>query len=164
MTISNKTIALRIQEDIINEFTKTIEMFALTPSEARLFVTLYLNGEPMTLDEMSDALGKSKTSMSTGIRTLLDQKLVERVWKKGERKDYYQADEALYKKFMSNYTQRWLELANRQKEALSEIKYQIEVSHVKEGQEFEHLMEKIQAMIEFHVSLEEVFEGIANKD
>ncbi|MEQ6389101.1 MarR family transcriptional regulator [Bacillaceae bacterium S4-13-58] len=163
MTISNKTIALRIQEDIINEFTKTIEMFDLTPSEARLFATLYLYGEPMTLDEMSEALGKSKTSMSTGIRTLLDQKLVERVWKKGERKDYYKADEALYKKFMSNYTQRWLELTIRQKEALSKIKHHIETSQVKGDQDFGHFIEKIQDMIEFHDSLEEVFKGIAKK-
>lgn len=70
---------------IIIEFAKTIELFGLTPAEARLFVYLYLQEEPQTLDEMGEALGKSKTSMSTSIRSLSDSNLVTRVWKKKRR-------------------------------------------------------------------------------
>lgn len=73
-------------------------MFSLNKTEAQLFVTLYLNGAPMTLNEMRDALGKSKTAMSYSIRRLLEFNLVERVFQKGVRQDLYEARQDLYKK------------------------------------------------------------------
>ncbi|MUV36597.1 putative HTH-type transcriptional regulator [Lentibacillus sp. JNUCC-1] len=80
-----------VSDQIIMEFAKTAELFGLTTLEARLFAYMYLEDRPLTLDEMSEAIGKSRTSMSNGVRGLLDLKLVTRVWKKGERKDLYQA-------------------------------------------------------------------------
>lgn len=41
-----------IENQIIKEFSKTIEQFGLNPLEARLFSYLYLSGEALTLDEM----------------------------------------------------------------------------------------------------------------
>lgn len=150
---------------IVVEFAKTVEMFDLIPSEARLFAILYLEGEPMTLDQMSEALGKSKTSMSTGIRSLLDLNLVERVWKKGERKDLYRADENLYKKFMTAYINKWLDAANRQKHSLKEIENQLDnemnlVDPRKNLMEAELLFRRLKEMIAFHQLIEKTFQDI----
>ncbi|WP_051382097.1 MULTISPECIES: GbsR/MarR family transcriptional regulator [Sediminibacillus] len=151
-----------LNELITTEFAKTVEMFGLTPSEARLFALLYLEGVPMTLDEMSEALGKSKTSMSTGIRTLLELNLVERVWKKGERKDFYRADENLYRKFMSAFIHKWVDAANRQKQSLEEIETLLvqntgRLSIKAESEEIDVLNDRLKDMIAFHELLEKAF-------
>ncbi|WP_077623134.1 GbsR/MarR family transcriptional regulator [Sediminibacillus massiliensis] len=154
-----------INELIVNEFARTIELFGLIPSEARLFAILYLEGTPMTLDEMSSALGKSKTSVSTAIRNLLDLGLVERVWKKGERKDLYSADESLYKKFMTAYIQKWIDATSRQKQSLEHINqflYEETDKSVTDGNQvsIEELHLRVKEMIAFHTRLVEAFQKI----
>src|SRR5699024_10599752 len=96
----------RITNNIINRIAKTIEMFDLTPLEARLFAYLFIEREPKTLDEMGHAIGKSKTAMSTNVRSLLELNLVTRVWKKGVRKDLYQVNTPLFKTFKNAYVKR----------------------------------------------------------
>lgn len=110
-----------MQQLIINEFSKTIEMFDVSPSEARLFSILYIEDSPMTLDDMSETLGKSKTAVSTGIRNLLELNLVERVWKKGVRKDLYTTDSNLYRKFMSTYIHKWIDHTSSQEQSLDDV-------------------------------------------
>ncbi|SER51299.1 Sugar-specific transcriptional regulator TrmB [Gracilibacillus ureilyticus] len=151
----------KINNQIISEFSKTLEMFSLNKTEAQLFVTLYLNEGPMTLDEMKEGLGKSKTAMSYAIRRLLEFNLVERVWQKGIRKDLYEAREDLYKKFMKTYVNRWLESLHRQINNLSEIKENLDESSHQQKISIEH---KINEAISFHQSLEEVFAKIKKND
>lgn len=148
---------------IIEEFAKTIEFFGINATEARLFSMLYLKQEPMTLDQMSKTMEKSKTSMSTGIRSLLDLNLVERVWKKGERKDWYQATEDLYFQFMNTYMSKWLEATARQKNSLSELKDVL--SKKKETSELhssalENMNSRLEEMIVFHRLIEKSFRKI----
>ncbi|MGR9050922.1 GbsR/MarR family transcriptional regulator [Halobacillus faecis] len=150
---------------VTHEFSKTLEMFGLTPADARLFVTLYLHHGPMTLDEMSEALGKSKTSMSTGVRGLLDQGLVERVWKKGFRKDLYQANENLYRNFMSSYINKWQLAASGQKDTLenmeSELKDRIQDYVTQEQmQQAEQLYRRMEDMVRFHEWIAEAFKEL----
>ncbi|MBM7571450.1 GbsR/MarR family transcriptional regulator [Aquibacillus albus] len=148
-----------IHNQIITEFAKTVEMFDLSPGEARLFSILYLEGSPMTLDEMSEALGKSKTSISTGIRSLLDFNLVTRVWRKGVRKDLYMAEENLYKKFMSTFIQKWVESTKQHKHTLEEIESRLE-ENIKNGQvegSIEEVKVRLKEMLVFHELIEESF-------
>ncbi len=157
----NNNIISEVQYKAITEFSKTLEMFSLTPSEARLFVTLYIEGKPMTLDEMSEALAKSKTSMSTGIRSLVDLNLVERVWKKGVRKDLYAANEDLFNKFMSSYVYRWLDAADRQKQSLEQTRTLLEKNHVKEqSDQKQDLKGRLDDMIEFHCLISKAFDDL----
>lgn len=156
--IDRNNIISEVQYQAITEFSKTLEMFSLTPSEARLFVTLYIEGKPMTLDEMSEALAKSKTSMSTGVRSLLDQNLVERVWKKGVRKDLYAANEDLFNKFMSSYIYRWLDAADRQKQSLEETKVLLDKDHFQaQSEQTEDLKERLDDIIQFHCLISKAF-------
>src|SRR5699024_4165264 len=112
----------RITNNIINRIAKTIEMFDLTPLEARLFAYLFIEREPKTLDEMGHAIGKSKTAMSTNVRSLLELNLVTRVWKKGVRKDLYQVNTPLFKTFKNAYVKKWLADTSHQLSNIEEIK------------------------------------------
>ncbi|SFJ63412.1 DNA-binding transcriptional regulator GbsR, MarR family [Halobacillus dabanensis] len=165
MVTNDPHILETIHTKVTHEFSKTLEMFGLSPQDARLFVTLYLHQTPMTLDEMSEALGKSKTAMSNGVRALLDQGLVERVWKKGFRKDLYQANENLYRNFMSSYIKKWQEAAIEQKNSLNvmeeELKSRIQdYSDQEKMQLADDLYHRIEDMISFHEWIAQAFDGI----
>ncbi|WP_017729520.1 hypothetical protein [Halalkalibacterium ligniniphilum] len=95
------------REQFINEMSNNIYLYGLSPSAGRLYGTVLFSDHPMTLDEMSQSLGMSKTSMSTGIRSLLDANMVERVWQKGVRKDLYKTEEDWYKSFSTVFIKRW---------------------------------------------------------
>jgi DNA-binding transcriptional regulator GbsR (MarR family) len=94
-------------DKFIQVIAKNMNLYGITSSVGRLYGVLYFADEPMTLDDMRDALVMSKTSMSTGVRTLGDMKMVEPAYKKGVRKDLYRSEEDWYKSFTSLFGNRW---------------------------------------------------------
>lgn len=148
-------------EKIIIEFAKTIEMFDLNPLEARLFAYMYLTGETMTLDEMSEVLGKSKTSMSTSVRGLADLNLVSRVWVKGVRKDLYEANGQLFNSFISTYTNKWIDAIVHQQTALQQIKNDYsKPGTAVDAQTYAIIFERLDHMIDFHQQVADFFKGM----
>lgn len=55
----------------------------------RLFGFLFLRSDDCSLDEMAEALGVSKASVSTDIRRLEGMGFVQRIVRPGDRRDYY---------------------------------------------------------------------------
>lgn len=145
------------QMHIMNEFAKTMEMFGLTAMEARLIVYLYLEDQPQTLDDMSSALGKSKTSVSTSIRKLADLNLVTQVWKKGVRKDLYTVNSQMFNILVDSYIRKWLDTASRQEEALEEIKQHVKESTHDDAKDRVQLLNRLDEMIRFHRKLQNIY-------
>ena len=96
-----------VRERVIETIAKNMNLYGVTDSLGRLYGMLYFHDQPMTLDEMKEELGMSKTSMSTSVRVLQELKMVEKVWKKGIRKDLYQAEEDWYQTFIDFFTIKW---------------------------------------------------------
>jgi HTH-type transcriptional regulator, glycine betaine synthesis regulator len=94
-------------EQFIQIIAKNMNLYGITTSVGRLYGALYFADEPMTLDDMRDALEMSKTSMSTGVRALSEMKMVESSFRKGVRKDLYRSEEDWYKSFTSLFGNRW---------------------------------------------------------
>lgn len=138
------------------EFSKTLELFNLTPIEAHLYTYLYLANKPLTLDEMSDALGKSKTSISNNIRALTKLNLVSRVWKKGVRKNLYEANTQLLKIFMTSHTHKWKETIQHQKSVLEDI--HVSIQQINGHNEL--LNNQLNLMILFHEQLHSLVKKI----
>lgn len=91
----------------IDSMAQNMSLYGITPSVGRLYGLLYFSEEPMTLDEMKEELGMSKTSMSTAVRQLQELKMVDKVWKKGERKDLYTSNDDWYKSFSDLFSIKW---------------------------------------------------------
>ncbi|MBS4191257.1 GbsR/MarR family transcriptional regulator [Bacillus sp. FJAT-49705] len=96
-----------VRERVIETIANNMNLYGVTDSIGRLYGMLYFQNHPMTLDEMKEELGMSKTSMSTSIRHLLELKMVEKVWKKGTRKDLYKAEEDWHQTFIDLFTIKW---------------------------------------------------------
>ena len=59
----------------------------------QIYAYLYFSREPRSLSDMQSVLGISKGSSSTGIRQLEQWEAVRKIWVKGDRKDYYEAND-----------------------------------------------------------------------
>ena len=95
------------RKDFIHELSQNMHLYGISDSVGRLYGTVLFADHPMTLDEMSQSLGMSKTSMSTGIRVLMEANMVEKAWQKGVRKDLYQPVDDWYKSFSTAFVKRW---------------------------------------------------------
>ncbi|MFD2509280.1 GbsR/MarR family transcriptional regulator [Halalkalibacter alkalisediminis] len=91
----------------IDSMAQNMNLYGITPSVGRLYGLLYYSEEPMTLDCMKDELGMSKTSMSTSVRQLQELNMVEKVWKKGTRKDLYTSVDDWYETFADLFSIKW---------------------------------------------------------
>ncbi|MFD1778279.1 choline uptake/conversion transcriptional regulator CudC [Fredinandcohnia salidurans] len=97
----------KARERVIDAIAQNMNLYGVTPSVGRLWGLMYFQDEPMTLDDMKQELGMSKTSMSTSVRNLVDLKMVDKVWKKGTRKDLYEVEEDWYQTFIDFFTIKW---------------------------------------------------------
>ena len=125
----------------ISEIAKNIHLYDLPPSIGRLYGTVFFSEDPMTLDEMSEEMGMSKTSMSTGIRSLVDADMVERVWEKGVRKDLYKTEEDWYKSFSTVFIKRWRNATETNLEAIGETEEMLNA--LKERADHDEVIEKV---------------------
>ncbi|WP_077324975.1 GbsR/MarR family transcriptional regulator [Virgibacillus siamensis] len=133
-------------EKFIQVIAKNMTLYGITPSVGRLYGVLYFSDQPMTLDDMRDALEMSKTSMSTGVRTLSEMKMVESTFKRGIRKDLYESEEDWYKSFTSLYGNRWRQHTETNIEEADEAIWELE--EILQRSTDETLHEKIQHDIE----------------
>src|SRR5690625_4843777 len=133
-------------ERFIQVIAKNMTLYGVTPSIGRLYGVLYFSEDPMTLDDMTDALQMSKTSMSTGIRALSDMRMVESTFRRGVRKDLYQAEEDWYKSFTTLFGKQWRSSTEKNTE---EAKKAIEVlEKLYDKVQSDELKQDIQADIE----------------
>lgn len=92
---------------IKDSIANTMDMYGVTPSVGHIYAKLYLSDEPMTLDDLRDELGMSKGSMSIGVRKLIEDKIIHQVYRKGHRKNLYEAERDFFQFFVSFFTKRW---------------------------------------------------------
>jgi DNA-binding transcriptional regulator GbsR (MarR family) len=72
----------------------------------QIYALLFLADEPLSLDEIAERLGVSKSNISINIRMLEGYDLVRQVWIKGSRKDYYAAQRAYPKKVLKDFLEK----------------------------------------------------------
>ncbi|CAM4381641.1 GbsR/MarR family transcriptional regulator [Paenibacillus alkaliterrae] len=104
---------------VIESIGKNMDLYGITLSIGHLYGNMYFNQEPVTLDEMSETMGMSKTSMSTGMRTLHDLKMINKVWGKDSRKDLYEVMPDWHKNFADYFTIKWRKAVEQNMSALS---------------------------------------------
>lgn len=92
---------------VIESLAENMDLYGITLSTGHLYGTMFFQDNPMTLDEMRSEMGMSKTSMSTGTRTLMDLQMVKRRWGKGSRKDLYEVERDWYQSFIDFFSIRW---------------------------------------------------------
>jgi DNA-binding transcriptional regulator GbsR (MarR family) len=81
-----------IRDNFIDGMGRISKFWGFSRLMGQLYGLLYLSPEPMTLDQLAEGLMVSKGSVSTNIRAIERWGMVEKVWVKADRKDYYRAE------------------------------------------------------------------------
>lgn len=97
----------KARERVIDSIGKNMYLYGITQSVGRMYGYMYFHDGPVTLDSLSASMGMSKASMSNGVRTLLDLKMIDKVWSKGSRKDQYEVVPDWYVNFSDFFAIRW---------------------------------------------------------
>ena len=83
---------MKAQDMFLDKISHICKKLGLNNAMAQLYAILYLSNEALSLDDMVAHLKISKGSASVNIRALENYGAVRRVWIRGSRKDYYEAD------------------------------------------------------------------------
>ncbi len=82
-----------ITRRFIEEAGATTQAIGVGRVVGQIYAYLYFSEEARTLDDMKESLGISKGSASMGVRQLEQWGAVQQVWVKGDRRDYYTAND-----------------------------------------------------------------------
>lgn len=105
----------KIEEQFVEKIAENMHTFGISTTVGRVLGTIYMNRKPMTLDELSESIGMSKTRMSQVVREMLDLNIAEKVFEKGVRKDMYNVERDYYQTFISLFTSNWRKAINKSK-------------------------------------------------
>lgn len=89
-TLSNKPTD-DIRRRMVDIGGRTAQDLGLSRVVGQILVYLYLQPCECALDQVGSDLGLSKASVSIGIRQLENLGFATRVWKKGDRRNYYRS-------------------------------------------------------------------------
>lgn len=80
------------QDEFIRCLDRIGNNYSYSPVTKRIYGTLAISPRPLSLDEISRSVHAAKSGVSTNIRMMERMGMVRKVWVKGDRKDYYEAD------------------------------------------------------------------------
>ncbi len=67
--------------------------WGISRTMAEVHALLYIGGEPLCTDDVMERLEISRGNASMSLRALVDWGIIERIHKRGDRKEYYQAEQ-----------------------------------------------------------------------
>ncbi len=91
----HKTL-VAVNDSTVAGLGRLARFFGFSDVMGRLYGTLLLNPEPLSLDDLADGLKISKGSVSMNMRDLERWGMAKEVWMRGERKKYYTAESDLW--------------------------------------------------------------------
>jgi DNA-binding transcriptional regulator GbsR (MarR family) len=112
----------KIKREIIQNFGHAYQAFGLSKLMGRVVALLIFSPQPLSLDDISEQLEMSKGPISQITRRLSDHNLIQKIWKPGSRKDYYQIQPGIF----SNAFRNNFELIKKNSEIARNLIAQVE--------------------------------------
>jgi DNA-binding transcriptional regulator GbsR (MarR family) len=136
---------------------QTTQSFGLGRILGQVFVLLYLSPNPLCLDDITEDLGVSKASVSMTVRQLAGWSAVKRIWVKGDRKDYYEAEtdfNAMLRSGLLATLRKKLDTAGSQIDLIGgSIEEMLGNTNGEERQQVEMVAERLRRAKDFHTKV-----------
>lgn len=104
-----------IEELFIENISENMRTYGIPTTVGRVLGIIYMNRAPMTLDQLSESTGMSKTRMSQVVREMVDYNIANKVFEKGVRKDMYNVEQDYYQTFISLFSSSWQKTIQKNK-------------------------------------------------
>jgi len=85
-----------VNDSTVSGLGRLARFFGFSEVMGRLYGTLLLSPEPLSLDELADTLEISKGSVSMNMRDLERWGMAKEVWVRGERRKFYKAESDMW--------------------------------------------------------------------
>lgn len=94
------------QDRFISTWGQMAGAWGISRTMAEAHALLYITGEPMCSDDIMERLSISRGNASMSLRSLLDWGIVERAHRRGERKEYFTAQQDVWAMFRAIVRER----------------------------------------------------------
>ena len=84
------------QDRFIASWGRMGSAWGISRTMAEVHALLYVTGEPMNTDEIMERLAISRGNVSMSVRELLDWGVIQKTHIRGDRKDYFQAEQDVW--------------------------------------------------------------------
>ena len=85
------------QDALIHALGRQSAFWGLGKTAGEMYAVLYLNSEPVSLEEVAQRLKVTKGNISVAIRQLEQLGMVRRSWQKGDRRVFFEAEVDFWK-------------------------------------------------------------------
>lgn len=120
------------QYQFVEKIADNMQTFGVSETIGRVLGTIYMNREPMTLDELSEATGMSKMRMSQVVREMIELNIAEKVFRKGVRKDLIKVEDDYYQTFISLFTSNWRKAVTKSRSFERKMRKEIEMLNIED--------------------------------
>uniref|UniRef100_A0A832G8B2 HTH-type transcriptional regulator n=2 Tax=Ignavibacterium album TaxID=591197 RepID=A0A832G8B2_9BACT len=112
----------KIKKELIQRFGDAYKAFGLNKLMGHIIALLLFSPQPLSLDEITKQLGRSKGPISQIVRRLRDKRLIRKAWMpENNRKDYYEIEPEVFEHAFRNN----LELIKNNKRIATQLKEKI---------------------------------------
>ncbi len=140
-------VEMRLKESknqFIEKIADNMQSFGVSETIGRVLGIIYMNREPMTLDQLSEATGMSKMRMSQVVREMIELNIAKKVFKKGVRKDLIQVEDDYYQTFISLFTSNWQRAVSKSRSFEHRLRTNLDTIELDDSQSEEVIEEKEQ--------------------
>lgn len=93
----------KIKKELIQRFGDAYKAFGLSKLMGHIIALLLFSPVPLSLDEITKQLGRSKGPISQIVRRLRDKRLIRKVWMpNNNRKDFYEVEPEIFEHAFRN--------------------------------------------------------------
>ncbi|MCR8657173.1 GbsR/MarR family transcriptional regulator [Paenibacillus endoradicis] len=111
----------QLRANVIDAIAQTMDLYGVNYTFGQLYGVMFFEDRPMTLEEMQDNMGMSKSNMSYAIRSLLESQMVTKLKEKEERKDLYVAETDFFHVFQTFFADKLQREIDVMKEAIEPV-------------------------------------------
>jgi len=155
----------RAREDLIQELGHLSSFAGFNKAMGQIYGLLYLSMEPVSLGEIAEELGISKGNASLNIRMMERWRLLQPVNKKGDRRDYYQAETDFWKIVRDILAERDKKLIDHTLNSISNIYDAIKSAGDEEkNDENSFYQERIKLMLDFGNAVDKMVQAFLTLD
>jgi DNA-binding transcriptional regulator GbsR (MarR family) len=134
--------------------------WGINKTMAQLHALLFIASEPMSSEEMMDTLQISRGNVNMNVRELMDWGLVQKVYKAGERRDFYVAEKDVWKVAKQVVKER----KKREIEPIIALLEELEATKNNETEDYKAFMESIANLKTFTENVDNSVEKMMKAD
>jgi len=142
----------KIKKELIQRFGDAYKAFGLSKLMGHIIALLLFSPEPLSLDEITKQLGRSKGPISQIVRRLRDKHLIRKVWMpNNNRKDFYEVEPEIFEHAFRNN----LELIKNNTRIAKQLKEKVKST---KNQNLELVNQRMIEMEKFYLLMEDYYD------